>query len=111
MSPLGPLVASAKDYLRDGKPGNPVGGYYWRILLGQGRSAPGGCHHYVINGNMVAGYALMGFPAEYRKTGVMTFLVSRTGDVYEKDLGLNTAYYGKTTQWFDPDASWQIAED
>jgi hypothetical protein len=111
VSPLGPLVESAADYLRTRQPTDPVGGYYWRILKGQGRCAPGGCYAYVINGNMVAGHALVGFPAEYRETGVMTFIISNHGVVYEKDLGPRTADIVRGMLWFNPDASWQKVED
>jgi hypothetical protein len=111
VSPLGPLVESAEAFLRTRQPTDPVGGYYWRILKGQGRCAPGGCHSYVINGNMIAGFALIGFPAEYHETGVMTFIVSNHGQVYEKDLGPQTADLVQRMQWFNPDASWQVVED
>ena len=111
ISPFGPLVASAEEYLRDRKATDPVGGYYWRILTGQGSLAPGGCHSYVINGNMIAGFALIGFPADYRKTGVMTFLVSNHGDVLEKDLGPDTAVIATSVDYYNPDADWQKVED
>ncbi len=111
ISPFGPLVASAREYLQDRNAKDPVGGYYWRILTGQGREAPGGCHSYIINGNMIAGFALIGFPADYRKTGVMTFLVSHHGDVLEKDLGADTAAIASSVDYYNPDDQWQKVED
>ena len=66
-------------------------GYRYRILTAQGASAPGGAYSYVINGRLLAGFALIAYPAEYRKTGVMTFIVNHYGDIYEKNLGPDTA--------------------
>ena len=111
LSPFGPFVASAEPFLRDRKSTDPVSGYYWRIFKYQGRCAPGGSHGYLINGNMIAGFALIGFPAEYRKTGVMTFIVSNHGGVYEKDMGPRTAEFVRGLLSYNPDASWQPVED
>ena len=111
MSPFGPFVASAEPFLRDRQSTDPVSGYYWRILKYQGRCAPGGSHGYLINGNMIAGFALIGFPSEYRKTGVMTFIVSHHGGVYEKDMGPRTAEFVRGLLSYNPDASWQPVED
>lgn len=111
LSPLGPLVESAGEFLRTRKSTDPFGGYYWRILKYQGRCAPGGTHGYLINGNMIAGYALMGFPAEYRKTGVMTFVISNHGKVYERDMGPRTAEFVRGLLSFNPDVTWQMVED
>ena len=83
-------------------------GYRYKILKGQGSNIAGGRYDYVINGNMIAGFALVAWPAEYGVSGVKTFLVSHHGSVYEKDLGENTAdVAGKITR-FDPDASWSL---
>ena len=90
--------------------GAPYGGYAWRILTGQGPHAPGGAYSYIINGNMIAGFALVGAPAEYRKTGVMTFLVSNNGIIYEKDLGPASLEVAKAMTVFDPDDSWTKVE-
>ena len=111
MSPFGPFVASAEPYLKDRKQTDPVSGYYWRILKYQGHCAPGGSHGYLINGNMIAGFALIGFPSEYRKTGVMTFIVSNHGGVYEKDMGPRTAEFVRGLLSYNPDASWSPVED
>lgn len=88
----------------------PFAGYYWRTLRAQGPAAPGGAYSYLLNGNMIAGYALVAWPARYRQTGVMTFLVSRNGIVYEKDLGEQTGIYGRTVQLFEPDETWSPIE-
>ena len=111
-SPFGPLIESAEAALggRASK-GAPYGGYYWRILEGQGPKAPGGDHSYVLNGNMIAGFALVGFPADYPSSGVMTFLVSHHGKVLQKDLGENTASVVKRMIGFNPDKTWQEVTD
>ena len=109
-SPLGVLFArgQAEGY----KPGtaakpNPYYGYYYRILKGQGPNAKGGAYDYVAKGKMIGGFALVAYPAEYRKTGVMTFIVDHDGVVFQKDLGPKTAAIaGKMTK-FDPDATWK----
>jgi hypothetical protein len=111
VSPLGPLVESAREFMKTRKSTDPVGGYYWKILTGQGRCAPGGAHPYIINGNMIAGCALIGFPAEYGQTGVMTFIVSHHGRLLERDMGPGSANYVNAVQLFSPDPSWQIVKD
>lgn len=111
VSPLGPLVESAQEFMKTRKSTDPVGGYYWKILTGQGRCAPGGAHPYIINGNMIAGCALIGFPAEYGQTGIMTFIVSHHGRLLERDMGPGTANYVNAVQLFSPDPSWQIVKD
>lgn len=103
-SPFGPLVA---EYLGGGRrPRDPYHGYYFRILTGQGSHVPGGRYNYVINGNMIAGFALVAFPAEYGKTGVMTFLVSHHGKVYQKNLGPQTGKIAAKMQVYNPDSTW-----
>ena len=92
-SPLGQLVAKAKEegYMQKRNPGEsgprPFHGYYFHILTKQGSSAPGGKYHYIINGNMVAGHALVAYPAKWGVSGVMTFIVNQRGRVYQKNLG------------------------
>jgi len=89
-SPFGPLMAQAEmeGYdLTTGHPQEPYHGYHFRVLKQQGSAAPGGKYNYVINGNMIAGFALVAFPAEYDSSGIMTFVVSHQGNVYQKDLG------------------------
>jgi len=103
-SPFGPNVA---EFLKSGRqPGEPYYGYYFRVLTRQGSHVPGGRYNYVINGNMLAGFALVAFPAEYGNTGVMTFLVSHHGQVYQKDLGPRTTALVKAMQEYNPDATW-----
>jgi hypothetical protein len=103
-SPFGPQIA---EFLRGGrKAGDPYYGYFFRVLTRQGSHVPGGRYNYVINGNMIAGFGLVAFPAEYGNTGVMTFLVSHHGKVYQKDLGPRTAEIVKGMQEYNPDATW-----
>lgn len=86
-------------------------GYRYRILTAQGASAPGGAYSYVINGRMLAGFALIAYPADYGKTGVMTFIVNHYGDVYEKNLGPGTAARAAKITAYAPDATWNRADD
>lgn len=86
-------------------------GYRYRILESQGANVAGGAYDYVINGNMIAGFALIAWPAEYGETGVQTFVVSHAGVVYEKDFGVDTAKIVETIKSFDPDASWTLVSD
>jgi hypothetical protein len=103
-SPFGPLIA---EYLQTGgRPRDPYHGYYFRVLTRQGNRAPGGKYNYVINGNMIAGFALVAFPAEYGKTGIMTFLVSHHGKVLQKDLGPRTRKIAAEMPAYNPDSSW-----
>ena len=108
-SPLGALAAEAsKEGYRGGDVGPaPYHGYYFRILKGQGRDAPGGALNYVVKGKMIGGFALIAWPAEYGNSGVMTFLVNHAGTVYQKDLGKRTAFVAERTTLFDPDETWK----
>ncbi len=117
ISPLGPLVAQAQaeGYARgsrteDAGP-NPFHGYYFKILTRQGRSAPGGKYDFVINGNMIGGFALVAWPAEYGETGIMTFIVNQQGRVYQKDLGPKTARAAAGLKAYDPDKTWSISPE
>jgi len=113
-SPLGPLVAKAKEegYFLPGKPGEgrrrPFHGYYFKILKKQGKSAPGGKFDYVINGNMVAGHALIAYPSRWGVSGVMTFIVNQRGRVYQKNLGPLTTELAKKIDAYNPDLSWKL---
>jgi Protein of unknown function (DUF2950) len=113
-SPVGPLVASAvaEGYAenRASSP-TPYRGYYFHILKAQGTKAPGGAKSYIVNGKMTQGFAFIAYPAEYRSSGVMTFIVSQQGIVYQKDLGSNTATLAKAIKDYNPDSSWQKSED
>ena len=105
-SPAGPLVADASaDGYEQGKR-QPYHGYYFRILKAQGPNAPGGAKDYVVDGKMTDGFAILAYPAEYGASGVMTFLVSRGGTVFQKDLGDATAETAKAMTAFNPDSSW-----
>jgi hypothetical protein len=107
-SPLGDFAAAAGDYVAGKRPAGTWHGYYFRILIRQGANPPGGKYEYVINGNMIAGFALVAFPAEYRKTGVMTLVVSHQGKVYEKDLGPDTERIAGEMSEYDPDDTWAL---
>lgn len=106
MSPFGPLVAESAAYLKGRKAGGPYRGYHFRILTRQGKSAPGGAYSYVINGRMIAGFAMVAYPDQYGGSGVMTFIVSHSGKVFEKDLGQSSAALGAKITSFDPGAGW-----
>ena len=111
-SPMGPGVAQAaeKGSTKGGDKRLPYHGYYYKILRGQGKSAPGGAYQYVINGHMVAGFALVAWPAEYGNSGVMTFVVNQNGMVYEKDLGPKTEAFAKAMTLYNPDRTWKRAQ-
>jgi hypothetical protein len=111
-SPLGDLVAqaTAQGYRVAGGR-TPYHGYYFKILTKQGQAAPGGELDYVVNGKMIGGFALVAYPADYRNSGVMTFIVSHAGDVYQKDLGPNTARLAERMTSFNPDSTWQKVAD
>jgi hypothetical protein len=106
-SPAGKFLAQAGVNHADKKgKSTPFSGYYFKILTGQGANAPGGKFDYIINGHMVAGFALIAYPAEYGTTGIKTFMVNSSGIVYESDLGENTSEIaGKITE-FNPDKNW-----
>jgi hypothetical protein len=107
-SPFGPLVAESGAYSKGRVEGDPYRGYHFRILTRQGKSAAGGDYSYVINGRMIAGFAMVAFPAEYGKSGVMTFIVNQNGKVYEKNLGKDSAAMGAKMTTFDPGAGWKV---
>jgi hypothetical protein len=112
-SPLGPMSAraSAEGYQRGTKESpQPFHGYFYRILKEQGAHADGGAKSYIVNGNMTRGFALLAYPADYRKSGVMTFMIGKDGRVYQKDLGPDTVETAKATTAFDPDDTWTLVE-
>jgi len=108
-SPLGPLVESARaaGYKSEGGKPGPYHGYQFRLLKGQGPDAPGGAYDYVAQGRMIGGFAMIAWPASYGNSGVMTFMVSHDGAVYEKDLGPDTSASAQKVTKFNPDKSWQ----
>lgn len=105
-SPAGPLVADADAAGYEQGTRHPYHGYYFRILKAQGPHAYGGARDYIVDGKMTAGFAILAYPAEYGSSGVMTFIVSRRGSVYQKDLGDATADSAKAITAYDPDSSW-----
>jgi Protein of unknown function (DUF2950) len=111
-SPLGELVAeaTAQGY-RAGGGRAPFHGYYFKILTKQGAAAPGGEQEYVVHGKMIGGFALVAYPAEYRNSGVMTFIVNHAGDVFQKDLGPETAKLAERMSAFNPDKTWEKVSD
>ena len=114
ISPLGPLVAEARGegYRRKGKDEPvPYHGYLFKILTRQGRYAPGGRYDYIINGNMIAGFALVAWPAQHGESGVMTFIVNQQGRVYQKNLGPKTGTLAAAMKEYDLDSSWQLSPD
>lgn len=109
-SPLGPLIDAAEEA---GYPGELVGGkpipyegYYFRILKAQGLNGDGGAKSYIQSGRMVGGFALVAWPAVFGSSGIMTFIVGPDGDVYQKDLGSETARVAVEMATFDPDLTW-----
>ena len=108
-SPAGPLLAQASG---EGYSLNAAGklapyhGYYYRLLTAQGPSAPGGAKNYLVGEKLTSGFALIAYPADYRNSGVMTFMVDKDGIVYQKDLGEKTEELAKTIDSFNPDSSW-----
>jgi hypothetical protein len=117
LSPLGPLVAQARGegYRRKTKiltdEPSPYHGYFFKILTRQGKRAPGGKYNYIINGHMIAGCALVAWPAEWGNTGVMTFIVNQRGSVYQRNLGPKTASIAAAMTTYDPDPTWTPAGD
>ena len=111
-SPLGELVAqaTAQGY-KAGAGRTPFHGYYFKVLTKQGPAAPGGALDYVVKGNMIGGFGLVAYPAEYRNSGVKTFIVSHSGKVYEKDLGPNTAKIAEQMTAYNPDKTWEEVKD
>jgi len=116
-SPMGELAAQARaeGYLKkeDAKVNQPrpYHGYIYKILTRQGEQAPGGKYDYIINGNMVAGFALIAFPVSYDDSGVMTFVINSNGRVYQKDLGEKTGEIAGAMDAYNVDATWTLVKD
>jgi hypothetical protein len=130
-SPLGALVAAAQaqgygpklaapgtaakgggaDAEAPELPRAPFHGYYFKILTRQGPSAPGGKFSYIINGNMIAGYALVAYPDKWSNSGVMTFIINQQGRVYEKNLGADTTKLAAAMLEYNPDSTWKLVQD
>ena len=109
-SPIGEFMAraAAQGYSVDGQDEEPEPylGYYFKVLSGQGAAAPGGEFDYAINGNMVAGHAMLAFPAAYGETGIMSFMIGESGTIYQADLGDDTLNRGTEIDRFLPDDEW-----
>jgi hypothetical protein len=108
-SPIGPLLANAGISASDPQPA-PFHGYYFHLLTRQGKNARDGARSYITAGKMTRGFAFVAFPAEYKSTGVMTFIVSQDGIIYEKDLGPRTSELARAIEEYNPDVSWHRAE-
>lgn len=106
-SPLGPAVARAQ---ADGNSPDGHYGYYFRLLYGQGAAAPGGARDYIVNGRMMGGFGAIAWPVRYGVTGVMTFIVDYKGEVYQQDLGPETAQKAGMISTFNPDKGWVKAD-
>jgi len=111
-SPIGPLLVSATNEGYNPQRGkeSPFHGYYYRILTKQGSAAKGGARDYVVDGKLTRGFAFVAYPAEYRNSGVMTFIVDEDGVVYQKDLGAQTSESAAAMKEYNPDATWESAE-
>jgi hypothetical protein len=107
-SPLGELgdFAKALGYTSAGSKPQPFNGYYFQILTKQGDKASGGAKDYIVNGKMTGGFAVLAFPAEYRNSGIMTFIIGKDGNVYQKDLGEKTTELAATIAEYNPGDGW-----
>ncbi len=108
--PVGEEVAKALEQGYSDK-AQPYHGYYFKVLKGQGPNAPMGQMDFVVEGAMIGGFALAAAPAQYRVTGVTTFIVGADGVVYEKDLGPDTLKIFQSMERFDPDKTWKATDD
>jgi hypothetical protein len=111
-SPIDPLIAYARQNLPTDRVGEhvPFNGYMFRILTSQGPHAPGRAKSYIVDGKMSAGFAFVAYPVEYRSSGVMTFIVDKSGTIYEKDLGPDTTKLAQAMAAYDPDSTWRKVE-
>ncbi len=109
-SPLIPFITQQGGYLEGREQGDPLRGYNFRILTRQGDGAPGGRYDYIINGNMIGGFAIIATPDEYGVTGIMTFVVNQLGKVYEQDLGDDTDLRAAAIQEYNIDEGWELSK-
>jgi Protein of unknown function (DUF2950) len=114
-SPAGPLLAQAGDegYATDasGMKGQPYHGYFYRVLKAQGAAAKGGAKSYLVDGKLTGGVAMVAFPAQYKVSGVMTFIINQRGIVYQKDLGDKTTDIATAMTEYNPDSTWKKVTD
>jgi hypothetical protein len=108
-SPIGPLIADAASEGYTSKTA-PFHGYYFRILTKQGVSTKGGAENYVVDGKLAKGFAFVAYPAQYRNSGVMTFIVDQNGIVYQKDLGPDTQSIASAMTEYNPDDTWDAVD-
>ena len=108
MSPLGPLgeFAKALGYTNPGDKPQPFNGYYFQILTKQGDQAQGGAKNYIVDGKMTRGFAVVAYPAEYRNSGIMTFVIGPDGVVYQRDLGEKTKDTAMSMAEYNPGDGW-----
>jgi hypothetical protein len=109
-SPLGPFVTESAAYLEGRESDAPFKGYYFKVLSRQGAGAPGGRYDYVINGNMIGGFAMVAYPAEYGNSGIMSFVINQQGVVYERDLGAETIVAAQSMTEYEP-VGWTQSSD
>ena len=109
-SPFGPLVAEAREegYSpgKNGEGPHPFHGYIFKILTRQGPAAPGGKYNYIINGNMIAGFALAAYPSKWGDSGIMTFVINQQGKLYQRNLGPETGEIARAMLEYNPDKNW-----
>jgi len=112
-SPMGPLVADAAvaEPQQSGATTAPYYGYLYKILTAQGPEADGGAKSYIVNGKLTGGFALVAYPAHYGSSGIMTFIVNQDDVIYQQDLGDNTADLASQITAYNPDSSWNAAQD
>ncbi len=113
-SPFGPLVAEAhaEGYAKDRSAGpHPFHGYYFRILTRQGKDAPGGKMTYLNGDNLTGGFALVAYPEHWDQSGIMTFVVSQDGKVFERNLGEKTSRIAGAMKEYNPDSKWTQVQD
>ena len=108
-SPAGPFLAQAAE--EGYQKGDPYHGYYYRGLKAQGAAAPGGAKSYLVDGVLKGGVALIAYPAQYKVSGVMTFIINQDGVVYQKDLGESSTEAAKAITEYNPDSSWTKVKD
>ncbi len=111
LSPFGPYLADSRGYLEGHEPGDPYKGYYYKIITRQGADAVGGRYDYIINDNMIAGFAFIAFPADHGNSGIMTFMCSHQDVVYQKNLGEDSDLIAAGIDEYNPDATWSKVED
>jgi hypothetical protein len=112
-SPIGPLLAyaSSEGYAKKlSSLPSPFQGYYFHVLMRQGKHASGGAKNYIVNDKMTRGFAFLAYPAEYANSGMMSFIINQDGNLYQKDLGPKTADVANALDEYDPDKTWVRVE-